>query len=339
MRTSRRRPTADGLTLVELLIVMGVLAVLMGIGVGAVARLDTGERRVVAQIKDALARARTFALSESAPARVVVDPRAGLVYGLGARRVGNWHFEGGRGDGWPVEARLEAARPVRDGVIGGAVELLAESSLRIPARPAFRSPDGFALDVWLMPDDAFRPMTILEEAGSWRVGFDRDGVLEVELVLRGPAETGPHRALYPDARLPADRWTRLSVAFDGHALSVALDGERLGADTLFSPPRGLVHAAAGAGIASGEEEAVRYRGRFDELRLSSVVRGDHEPLPAEIALEGPPRLVHLDPHGHLDPARHRSPVRLAFVAGDPPRRTSVEVGLLGHVRSWSEAVR
>lgn len=317
---------------------MGVLAVLMGIGVGAVARLDTDERQALAQIKDAVQRARTFALSESAPARVVVDPQGAVVYGLGARRVGNWHFEAGLGAGWPVEATLVDAAPVREGVLGSAVTLGPGATLSIPPRSAFASPDGFALEAWLRPDEGVLPMTILEKHGSWRLGLDRDGVLEIELLLRSEGgEPELHRATYAGAALSAERWTRLSVAFDGYALVVAQDGYALGADTLFRPARRLEHVA-GAPITSGDEEATRYRGAIDELRLASVVRGDHEPLPGGVVLEGEPQLVHVDARGHLDALHHRAPVRVSFTSGDPARRTLIEVGLLGHVRTWDEEV-
>ena len=85
------------------------------------------------------------------------------------------------------------------------------------------------------------------------------------------------------------------------------------------------------------EGPTRLRGRIDELRLLSVVIGPHEPLPGDVTLLGEARRVHLDAFGRLDRSHHSGPVSIDFeLAGDPPRRTAVELGLLGTVRTVTE---
>jgi hypothetical protein len=136
-------------------------------------------------------------------------------------------------------------------------------------------------------------------------------------------------------RLPSDRFTRLTVVCDGRVLHVAVDGVRAGDDTVFDQPRRLA-VARRVPLGTGDGPG-RFRGALDVLRIESVVRGGDDPLPQEIVLDGETQVVHLDAFGHLDPHWHAAPVTVSFRYGEPPVRTVVEFGLLGTVRSWTEA--
>jgi len=317
---------------------MAILGVLLGFGVGAFNRLAAVDRVAAGQIKDALRTARSLAVAESAPASVVVEPAAGEVYALGLRAVGNWHFEQGRGEGWPVDARVpEDAAPV-EGAIGSGVALGEGQQIALADLPAsFDSPDGFGLDVELRPAPEPRPMRLLERAGAWGLRLDEDDQLEVSLQLRAEPAPEEFRRTLTGVRLPPDRWSRVSVVFDGLSLHVAVDGALVGEDSVFSPPRSMASDPSPL-ITTGRAEPglSPFRGALDELRLASVVRGDHQPIPPEVQIEGPERVLHLDPGGRLDPAWHASPVTIAFRVGEPPVRTVIEYGLLGSVRSWTE---
>jgi prepilin-type N-terminal cleavage/methylation domain-containing protein len=333
---AERRPA--GFTLLELLLVMAIIGVLLGFGVGAFNKLAAVDRVAAGQIRDALRMARSLAVAEGAPASVVVEPAAGEVYGLGLRAAGNWHFEEGRGAGWPLEARLPPDVGVVEGLIGSGLQLGRDQPLSIVDLPSsFDSPDGFGIDVALRPDADPRPMRLLEREGAWGLRLDEDDHLEVTIHLDAKPSPEEFR-LTTGARLPADRWSRVRVVFDGRTLHVAVDGARVGEDTLFSPARRMA-LGADPGVSTGrggEGTTVPYRGGLDELRLASVVRGDHETIPPDVVLEGEPRVLHLDAGGRLDPAWHAAPVTISFRAGEPPVRTVIEYGLLGSVRSWTE---
>lgn len=326
---------AAGVTLLELMVTMVIVATLLGLGVGAFRNLSTADRVASLQIKDALRAARQFALRESAPASVVVEPEAGVVYGIGLRTVGNWHFEDAEGSGWPTTARHDPDALLRQGVIGSALSVTGESELSIPDLPAgFDSPWGFGVDVFVRPDGDARPMTLLERPGSWALRLDEDDALEVAVMLAASPQPEEFRRTLPGVRLAADRFTRLTVVCDGRVLHVAADGARVGEDSVFDRPRRMaVTPRVPLGTGRGP---TRFRGALDELRIASVVRGEDDPLPAEIVLDGKAQVVHLDAFGHLDPHWHAAPVTVSFRYGDPPVRTVVEFGLLGTVRSWTE---
>ncbi|MCB9899218.1 MAG: prepilin-type N-terminal cleavage/methylation domain-containing protein [Planctomycetes bacterium] len=334
----RTERAAEGFSLLELMVVMAILSALFGIGIGMFHKLNRPERTAERAVKDAVREARLFARSESAPASVVVRPAAGEVRSLGLRTVGNWHFEDTAGTGWPIPATYPPEALVADGSVGSGLRLADEAELQIVSPPgSFDSVWGFGLDVALRPAGGGRPMTILERAGSWTVDLDSDDALRVTLTL--DEDGGPRRSAfeYP-VHLPNDRWTQLLVLFDGRSLHVEVDGARAADDTVFAEPKRLVRNP-GVALTSGRD-VTRYRGLLDELRFGSVLVGQRVELPVEVELLGAERVVHFDALGHLDPAWHRVPEEIAFRYGDPPRVLTVELGLLGTVRSVDEpAVR
>jgi hypothetical protein len=314
---------------------MAIIGALMGIGVGAFAHLGRSDKQASGQVKDALRAARLYALRASAPASVVVDPGAGEVFATGLVSAGTWHFEDDAGTGWPAPARHAPGALLPDGVIGSAVSIAGDDVLLVTDLPGrFDSPHGFGLDVFVRPEAEPRPMTILERPGRWAVRLDEDDRLEV--LLRLVATPEPEEfVVSTGGRLPPDRFTQLGVLFDGRVLHVALDGRRLGEDTVLEHPRTLA-PAAGSVLRSGDGVR-RFRGALDELSISAVVEGEHRPLPAEVALEGALRVLRLDEYGHLDPAWHRTAQQVSFRTGEPPQRTVIELGTLGTVRSWTDA--
>jgi len=338
---------------------MAILSALFGIGVGAFRSFSRPERTATSQVKDAMRQARLFARTEGVPASVVVAPERATVQTVGLRTVGNWHFEDLEGSGWPVDASYVTGRLVVSDVLGTALELDGDARLEVPSPPgSFDSPHGFGVDVYLQPVPAVRPMTLLERPGSWKLELDREDVLQVVLYLeeledarllsvegesvedttgdreREPLAFEEFRHGVPAAALSAETLTRLTIVFDGRTLRVAVDGARVEADTRFEVPRRLITAPR-LPLHSGDTPT-HFRGRIDELRVASVVKGEPQLLPEEVLLDGVEQVIHVDPLGHLDPAWHRTPVQVGFTYGLPLRRTVVEFGLLGTVRSWDE---
>lgn len=327
---------AGGVTLLELLVVISILGVLLGLGVGVYGSLATPDVLAAGRIRDALRAARLLAQREGAPSSVIVDPGRGEVYALGLHAAGNWHFEDDAGTGWPVPARHAPESLEPAGVLGSALRIREDGELLIPdLPPSTESPDGFGVECWFRPEAEPRPMTLLERPGLWALRLDDENQLEVSLWLDAKAGPEELRRTLPEAHLPPDRFTCVAVVFDGRTLQVDVDGRRSGEDTRLTAPRRMAPATrvplrAGDGLQ-------RFRGLIDELRLSAVAAEQHGPLPAEVHLLGEPRVLHLDPQGRLDPDFHGAAEDLAFTWGDPARRTHVELGVLGSVRSWTDA--
>ncbi len=326
---------AVGLTLLELLIVMALLATLMGIGIGVFRNLGSPDLQAAGQVRDALSVARNSAMRERAPATVNVDPATRTVFASGLRTVGNWHFEDVAGTGWPVDAAYGGGELVDAGVIGSALELDDDEVLVLSELPSsFDSPHGFGVDLYVAPQRDPRPMTLIERPGSWAVALDREDRLVVTLQLEGAgAEPEEFAVAVPAPMLTTGRFVRVTVTFDGRLLHLALDGARATEDTRFDVARPL--AVVSSAVVRTGEGPTRLRGQLDELRLLSVVVGQPDPLPVDVDILGAAQLIHVDAFGRLDRSHHAAPVEIAFQTGDPPRRTSVEMGLLGTVRTLS----
>lgn len=314
---------------------LAILGTLLGIGVGVFRGLVAPDRVAASQVQDALFAAQLMAQREQAPAVVVVDPESSLVVARGLRAVGNWHFEDDLGTGWPVAATHEPEHLDPLGSLGYGLSLRDDGVLTISGLPSTAdAPLGFAIDVELWPARDPRPMTLLARKGVWDLTLDRNDRLVVTLLLARDDSSEPEEvAIVVDEpiRWP-HRFVRLAVQFDGTTLSATLDGARLGDDTRFPAPRRLVVPAAGAPLYSGNGPTA-YVGRLDELRLLSVVEAEARELPVEVELIGERRELHLDPRGRLDPAHHEQAVTIGLRHGDPPRRTDVEFGRWGAIRT------
>ncbi|MGQ0554234.1 MAG: prepilin-type N-terminal cleavage/methylation domain-containing protein [Planctomycetota bacterium] len=335
VRCARSRAGA-GFTLLELLLVMSILAALLGMGAGVFTNLSTADRVALGQVKEAFRSARLYAQRESTPASLLILPAESRVVGVGLRTIGNWHFEDEAGTGWPVPARYEAESLVPAGVLGAGLQLGAEQTLDLPGLPPAAEADtGFGLDLFVRPEADPRPMTLFERAGVWSLRLNEEDEVLVTLRLLNDPAPEEFRLVVPGRRLPADRFTRITLSFDGRTLHLALNGQRAVPDTVFDRPRRLVSAAkAVLGTGTG---LLALRGGLDELRLLAPLTSAGQELPADVRLEGPARLVHLDAFGRLDPAHHSEPVRVSFLTGDPPQRNVVECSMLGALHSWRES--
>ncbi len=334
--TSPRTASDAGLSLLELIVVVAIVSVLFGIGIGVFHRVVQPERLASGQVLDAVRSARTFAREHGTGAAIVVEPERGRVFVTGLRTVGNWHFEDVAGTGWPVSASYDATALRSRGAIGSGLVLEKGGRLTIPSPPgSFDSPDGFGVAVSLQPAAAPRPMTILERPGSWALQLDDDGNVRVVLELAAAEEPETYPYTVAGSALPTDRFSRLTVTFDGRALRVTRDGRPLESTTLFEVARPLV-VVPGIEVGTGNESD-RYVGRMDELHLSSVVVDRFREMAEGVRLEGAARRVQVDGFGHLDPSWHSTPEQIHVVHGEPPVRTVVELGLLGTVRSWEES--
>jgi len=344
LATSRPKPTewtgrsAPGFTLLELIIVMMILSTLFGVGVGAFRSLTNPDQQARQQIGDALHSARLFARSEGGAAQVLISPEQQTVSVWGLRRVGDWHFETADGFGWPKALLHEGSTIAAAGGLGACLRLADNELLTLQdPPPSFDSTHGFGLDVLVAPSPGYRPMTIWERPGVWAVQLNQDDELQVQLWLAdGADKTSELRVTVPEVHLPGGRFTRLQVTFDGRALEVAVDGVRHPQDLLFHEPATL---ARNPRVSQGTgRPPTHFRGLFDELHLSAVVRARAEELPEEVSLDGARQLIHLDAHGRLDPLWHNGPVEIRFSSGEPPSRTVIELGLLGALSRSSELV-
>lgn len=313
---------------------LGLFAVLFGISVGLFKKVGMGRAQAVAQVKDAVRAARTFAIEQSATATVDFDVALGRVIASGFVSVGNWHFEDDRSTGWPTDADLTGgAEIVDDGAIGRALRLTAESRgfVTLGRSPSFDPDQGVLIDLFLrVPEGTDAPLLTKGKAYALSVTADEGLAFTVrarEGGLAGKTE-GELRSIALSRAFLPDRWSRVSASYDGRRMIVMVDGRELGRrefDTrlmLWPDPESPL-------LVGGPEN--RFDGEIDEIRLASTVVNEAPPLPDGVKLDKP-ESIHFGPNGRLDPMRHAVPARIGLVLEDGDRRREVVVGMFGEIQ-------
>jgi prepilin-type N-terminal cleavage/methylation domain-containing protein len=335
----RVRASNAGLTLIELLLVMGLLAVLLGAGLGSLASLNPGERAAVGLLQDALRSAHNSAVSRMASARVRIDPKTHTLVTEGLQVVGTWHFE---------DSRLSGAEGLggvfigmdgdvfEHGWIGNAIDFGesprgAEVEFAIQDDPIFDVSHGFAIDLHVRPH-SLASARLLEIPDVLEVDLTGSGGVKMRLYRKATESTtgferrGAGLTLESEGGvLREDRWVHLSLTYDRRQARILADGM-------------LVASTSGDFELWRIENSLRLGGRsapppcvVDELAIAVVVASEVIELPGDVSLDkDTPRLVQFAPGGALDPTVHMEPVEigLEFPSGKTDR---VRVGMYGTV--------
>lgn len=339
--TPRGAPRAGGvrrrgMTLVELLVVMGLAALVMGFGVGALSSIDVGGRSAVAMAQSSLRSARNWSVARDAPSKVTIDHERGTIAAEGLAVIGTWHFEQDPPKGaFGLDGELVGGEIVDDGFLGRALSFVgaaAEAGYEVAVQkdPAFTLTDGFVIEFVARPEstDGGR---ILRLGGAVEVEAVAGGALKVEFGALRVDEQGNHVAAgkailntEPGVLAP-NRWNRVMISYDRDRLRAFVEGIQVG------ELEESAHVAAldGMMIVGGGRRA--WEGAIDTLVISAVAVSDVVELP-EGAVFTPetPSEIAFWPGGGLDRTVHREPVEVV-VEFDDGVRVPVRVGLYGNV--------
>ena len=338
--SGRRAAAAAGFTLIEMLVVLSIIAILMGISVGALRHSTPA--RVLARhaLLDALRQAKLFSKQENAPATVRLEAVPDLpptVTAIGKKTVGTWHLEGTDLTGFPQGARGEGVVEVEDGVIGKAVELAsnAASWIDFGKSPSFATPYGVACEMFVRVVEP-RSQSLLAQGRSFVLKCEGDGEVTLQVRLQDKDEKGEPRDAFASVGserpvLVPHRWVKIAGIFDGLSLRLTIDDAVVGERLLQKP---LPYAL--------DKDATLVLGTFDqpggfavdEVKWA-IFMGETQEL-YDVELTAPRSLVRFGPDGALDPQFHQGPAELKFqIPGDspeaPPLVTTVRIGVLGDV--------
>lgn len=325
------------MTLIELLMVMGLMAVMLGFGVGVIASLDIGTYGASSLVRSALRSAKSWAMSRQAPARVRLDPATGRVAAEGLAVVGTWHFE----DNPPkaafgLDGELIDAELVEQGFVGRALQLREDvrgGSYVSPVQtdPAFDLAGGFHIQVALRPEGT-RRARVLQLGQAVKLEVTRGlGLIVTVGTQRYDEETGREVGAgnavltTPEAVLEPDRWNRVLIAYDRTRFAASVEG----VEVAHLDEEGEVLPVKSPMIVGGGERP--WTGKVDSLVISAVGAQEEVFLPRGVALAADsPREIVFDAGGGLDRGVHAGPVVLS-VEFEDGRTEEIRVNMYGTV--------
>lgn len=340
MRTSGKREAHGaraGMTLLELMLVMFLLALVLGAGVGTFSALDLGKGQAAGLVRNVLRSAQNTAIASSAPARVRLELATGTIRGESLVTVGTYHFEGRSLTGYGPAGAAEPEDFDPRGFVGAcfrpAGRLKAEAEIPLTRDPAFDFTLGFALECALYRESegGGRVLSIgPPEAPTLALELGKNGALRARMKTRlGAADSdrpGGSVILQSEPGLvPLARWVTVRVRYDRARFELLLDGAVVASQAEES----FVWKVDAPLVLS--DRALPFPGRIDSLVLAAMIAGEPSVLPDSVHFTADsPAVVQFAPGGGLDRSKHFDPPRIGLEFEDGSRET-VLVGLYGTV--------
>lgn len=330
------RRARRGFTLVELVAVMAIVALLMGMGIGLIARLRVDDRAAVGIVQNVLRSARNWSVARDAPARVLIDVTGSTIQSFGMNVIGTWHFEempirGAFGS----EGMSLGGEIVSDGFTGSALSFAGQPprsrvDIAVQLDPAFDLSRGFSIAcaVRLAGNGSGALLEIGESAG---ISVTEDGGVRgwfAPVIVQEDGETrrGSRVALSTDGGfLRPDRWSEIEFQYDRVNMRVLVDGAVV-AMLAESTPVWKVEAPLAISPSN-----TAFPGAIDALVVSAVAGEELRSLPksVEFAADSLREIVFAS-GGGLDRVVHREPVKLNLKFDDG-REERILVNLHGTV--------
>ena len=326
-----------GLTLLELVLVMFLLALILGTGVGFFSAHDFGRAQVPGLVRNVLRSAQNTALASHGPARVRFDKAGGKLWGESLVTVGTYQFEDEAvlGQGPAGSAAPEHFDP--RGYLGAcfrpAGKLKATAEIPLERDPGFDFTLGFSLELALLREtDSGGRVFSLGPGENPTVGLDLspNGSLRARFRTRagGPESDRPGGGVIVQSEpglVGLGRWVEVRLTYDRRRFELFLDGFRVASEESDA----YVWRVDSPLVLS--DPALPFPGRLDSLVIGVQVAGEPTLLPETVRFtQDTPETVQFAASGGLDRTAHVDPPRIGLEFQDGSRET-VAVGLYGTV--------
>lgn len=280
-------PRAGGLTLLELLIVLVILALVLGLSVSFLqdAGKDLGVVASANHVAALFRAARDRARASGAPAWVVFDVPRNAAHLVVKETVAEWHFEDPPEAGaFGRSARIRGGVPV-PGRVGQGIRLQGSGTIHGGDLPFSGVDPGFALELWFQRRGG--------RSGRGTLCTLADGVeLAVEPDGRIVGRAGALSVSSGASRVPPEAWCHAQLLYSGRDLRLYVNRAPVDA----RPGQAGWVPAGAAFIVGGERGG--FAGIVDEVRVSRLTPGEEFVLAGEAAFEFPSGVV-VPPDGKI----------------------------------------
>ena len=318
--------TPRGLTLIEIIVVMGILAMIATFGVATYLSMarTSKEEEAAARIDVLLRQVRNSAVSSNSYAYVEIDTENRRITPWATKTIAMWHFEDtddhGHTSGARHSATLRGAQSTRDGKIGKGVRLSPGNFVDGGADPDFDLDDGGYIEAYIKPKGDFSGDNyILSKEGAYALRVGGKGVLVGE--ISGNGKTKGVTVYSKTYRVAPGRWTKVALSWDRNVTRVLADDLVLATGPGATPP-------TNSNIFCVGHESQSFEGVVDEVRVLSAVAGGVLELAPSFTLTHtatPWNAVYFAGDGSLDMRFHAGPVQIAVEQDRRVRAVTVDM--------------
>ncbi len=357
-----------GFTLIELVTVIGLIALIGGLGAGAyqVARRNYSLQASAGRIQGILRAARNSALTTGNATFAVIDPVSHKAMAQAFERVGEWSFEDVGAEstgGITIKREINHGGTVVQGRVGSGLSfrsatahyecgtearfdlrtgIVIEAWVRHFAVPAVKDPTGGSTKPRRLRSGSRRGQeegpaaAILKKDGAYFLGMTPAGALEGSI--------GAYSVRTDDGVVQPERWVRVEMRFDGRRIELAADGvprEAFSTGAIKPPTaKGSVELDRAPSVCpvtpavlTISDPRLPFPGEIDEVKLSGTTEPVEYQWPPHEQVLGWKKVIHFDRRGHLDPAFHPEGIRMVLV--ELPDDDSSSVGTTKVVVDYS----
>jgi len=311
-----------GLTLLELIVVMIILAMMMTIAVSLMmgASRELSVPTTVTHIESLARTARATARQEGSPAWMLFETKARRISIMSSETIWTWHFEDmtdgaaqttgsfGRTAAFKTTGGSRSSFSVTQGKVGLGVWARADGWIEFPDIPRYHPEQGFVAEFWILREDTNATQTLFKAGSVLEVTLESDNfqvrdctgcgkrlpVRDLQCQLCGqrmpPAVRGRDLSgmiLHVKVgRMDLQTYDTLpAFAWIKVAIMFAAGEARVYVnDSLVAAKKGSLDWPGPVKLVAGARSG-GFRGIFDEFRLGLVVPRETFPLPREIELE------------------------------------------------------
>ncbi len=301
-----------GITLLEMIIVIGLMTLLMGLGVGSYIAMSKNykEEGAISQIDVMLRQVRNSSVTSQSPAYVEIDTETRRITPWATRTVALWHFEDcdefNHTTGSRHGAALRGARQDKNGKIGKCARIAPGNFIDAGDDPDFDLDDGGYIEAYIRPlaGDFTGDNFIFSKDGAYSLKIGKKGVLIGQIA--GNGKTPSTKVFSKTYKIVPGRWTKVAFAWDRNVTRVMADDLVLATGPGATPPTNSSPLLIG-------HDSSSFDGLVDEVRILSAVSGGTLELPKSFTIThtaAPWSAIYFAGDGALDMRFHSGPIQI-----------------------------